>query len=144
MKKKRFPIDGAFTLVELMVVIVIIGILATTVAWRLWGYVNEAKVKKAMLDIKQISEGLELWRLDHDRYPTAQEGLEVLAERTEKHPDGIMSEIPLDPWGNEYQYKIPGTYGSYDLICYGRDGKEGGEGWDVDIVSWDLSRRGRQ
>ena len=129
----------AMTLVELMVVVVILGILATTVTISVRDYLITGKQSAAKQEVSQIVAALELYYLEHDRYPTNEEGLAILQEKTEQHPDGVLRGGDLnDPWGHPYQYVYPGINGVFDLICYGADGMEGGRGADRDIASWEL------
>jgi len=128
-----------FSLVELMVVIVIIGLLATTVTISVRGYLVKGKQTAAKQEIAQIMAGLDLFFMEHDRYPTNDEGLAILKTPTEQHPDGVLRGGDLlDPWGRPYEYVFPGIHGTFDLVSYGADGIEGGAGGDADIVSWDL------
>ncbi|MGQ9637443.1 MAG: type II secretion system major pseudopilin GspG [Thermodesulfobacteriota bacterium] len=142
---KREEKNRGFTLVEILVVIIIIGLLAALVGPRLFGKVGVAKQKAAKAQIELFGTALDAFRLDIGRYPTTEEGLKALREKpsdVEKW-DGpyIPKEIPLDPWGRPYVYRSPGEHGEYDLISYGRDGVEGGQGEDEDIVSWkDIGR----
>ena len=132
--------ENGFTLIEIMVVVIIIGLLAALVGPRLFGKVSSAKQKAAKAQIELFGTALDTFRLDVGRYPTTQEGLKALREQ----PSGVEGwqgpylpkEIPLDPWGRPYVFKSPGEHGDYDLISYGRDGVQGGEGEDEDIVSW--------
>jgi len=127
----------AFTLVELMVVVVILGILATTVTIAVRDYLVTGKQSAAKQEIAQIVAALELFYIEKDRYPRNEEGLAVLFERSDKHPDGLLRGKDLnDPWGNPYEYVYPGVHGSFDLVSYGSDGAEGGNGADEDISSW--------
>ncbi|MEW6252158.1 MAG: type II secretion system major pseudopilin GspG [Planctomycetota bacterium] len=129
----------ALTLVELMVVVVILGILATTVTISVRDYVITGKQNAAKQELSQLVSALELYYLENGRYPTNDEGLAVLLARTEKHPDGLLRGGDVnDPWGHPYQYVCPGLHGSFDLVCYGADGREGGTGADADIASWDM------
>lgn len=141
MKKGQAKRKG-FTLIEILVVVTIIGILASLVAWRLFGYLGEAKVKKAMADIRDLSSALDLYRLSHGEYPGVEKGLKALTEKSAKNPQGIIAAVPRDPWGREYEYVYPGKQGPFDIICYGKDGREGGEGEDADITSWNLTEIG--
>ena len=125
---------------ELVVVIIIIGLLAAFVAPKFFGKVSEAKQKSAKAQIELFGTALDSLRLDVGRYPTTDEGLKALREK----PSGmdkwkgpyLPKEIPKDPWDNPYLYKCPGDNGEYDLISYGLDKAEGGDGENQDIVSW--------
>ncbi|MCX5913143.1 MAG: type II secretion system major pseudopilin GspG [Deltaproteobacteria bacterium] len=129
-----------FTLMELLVVIIIIGVLAALVGPKFFGRVDEAKQKAAKAQIELFGTALDGLRLDAGRYPTTEEGLKALREK----PAGmdnwkgpyLPKEIPLDPWGSPYVYKSPGDHGDFDLISFGKDKTEGGEGETRDIVSW--------
>jgi general secretion pathway protein G len=133
------PRYRALTLVELMVVIVILGILATTVTVTVRDHLVTGKQNAAKQEMSQISTALELFYMENNRYPTNDEGLGVLLEHNERHPDGLLHGGDLDdPWGRPYQYVYPGLHGTFDLVCYGADGAEGGSGADADIQSWNM------
>lgn len=140
--QKRFLISnaGGFTLVELLVVMVIIGLLATLVAPGLFKQFGKGQHEAAKAQVASIEQGLDKFRLDTGRYPNTQEGLNALVTNPgiEKW-DGpyVKNSILLDPWKRPYQYQSPGTRGEYDLFSYGRDGSPGGEGQDKDITSWE-------
>lgn len=136
MKRTNKRASG-FSLVELMVVVVILGILATVVTVRVMQYLSRARTEKARVQMREIMKALELYKglESTGGYP---ESLENLTEKTEQHPDGLLGVIPKDPWGNEYEY-VNDTEHGFDLITYGRDGQEGGEGEDADIFSWELA-----
>jgi len=122
-----------------MVVIVILGILATTVTVSVRDYLITGKQNAAKQEMAQITSGLELFYMENNRYPTNDEGLALLLERTERHPDGLLRGGDLnDPWNHPYQYVCPGLHGSFDLVCHGADGLEGGTGASADINSWEM------
>lgn len=138
---KRSPDSfRGFTLIELLMVMVIIGLLAAIVAPRFMGKVSKAKLQAAQAQIELFGAALDAYRLDVGRYPTTEQGLAALRVGPDdaSNWDGpyLKKTIPLDPWKNAYVYKCPGDYGEYDIISYGADGKDGGEGEDKDIVSW--------
>ena len=133
-----------FTLIEIMVVVVILGILAAMVAPKILSRPDQAKVTVARSDIDTVSQALELFRLDNGFYPTMDQGLEALVAKPTvppeaKHwnPEGYLKKIPVDPWGNPYLYLHPGNHGRFDLFSHGANGREGGEGLDADIGNWD-------
>jgi len=138
--EKRLKGLEGFTLIELLVVMIILGLLASLVGPRLFGKVDKAKQQTAQAQIELLSTALASFRLDIGRFPTEEEGLNSLVERPSNLQkwDGsyLAKEIPKDPWGNDYIYKMPGEHGPYDLMSYGMDGVSGGEGNDLDIVSW--------
>ena len=128
------------TLIEVLVVMVIIALFATIVGQRLFSRVDDATQTTARAQISEFEGVLGLFRLDVGRFPTNQEGLRALRVPPAgvENWDGpyLVRDVPLDPWGNPYQYRYPGTHGDYDILSYGRDGREGGEGVDADVVSW--------
>jgi general secretion pathway protein G len=140
MEEKAERRERGFTLVEILVVIIIIGLLAALVGPKLFGKVSGAKLKAAKAQIELFGTALDAFRLDVGRYPTAEEGLNALREK----PSGaeawqgpyLPKEIPSDPWSRPYVYKSPGEHGDYDLVSLGLDGAEGGEGENQDVVSW--------
>ena len=137
-RKKRG--QKGFTLIELLIVMVILGLLAALVGPRMFGRVGTAKQKAAEAQISLFGTALDTYRLDVGRYPTTAQGLQALREKPDDTPnwDGpyLPREIPLDPWGNSYEYRSPGDHGDYDLFSLGADGRPGGEGEDADVVSW--------
>ena len=137
--------QGGFTLIEIMVVVVILGILAALVVPQVMNRPDQAKVTVAKGDIKAIGAALDMYKLDNYAYPSTQQGLDALVEKPGGNPqpknwnrDGYLKRVPKDPWGNEYQYLSPGTQGQYDLYSYGADGKQGGSDLNADIGNWDL------
>ena len=128
-----------FTLVELMVVIVIIGLLAGAVTVATRNYLIAGKQSVAKLEISNICQALDTYYAAYDRYPSNDEGLEILTRPSEKFAEGLLSKVPRDPWGHPYEYIQPGRNCPYEVICYGADGREGGEGVDQDLCSRDLN-----
>jgi general secretion pathway protein G len=140
----RTHADRGFTLIEIMVVIVILGILAALVVPRIIERPDEARVVAAKNDIAAIMAALKLYRLDNQRYPTTEQGLAALVIRPTTppappnwKPNGYLERLPKDPWGNPYQYLNPGLHGEIDVFSYGADGQPGGSGYDADVGSWD-------
>ena len=134
-----------FTLIEVMVVIVIIGILAALIVPKIMGRPDEASIIAAKQDIGSIMQALKLYRLDNMRYPTTEQGLQALVKTPVGAPiptnwkgNGYLERLPKDPWGNPYQYLQPGLHGEVDIMSLGADGAIGGEGGDADIGSWEL------
>ena len=144
--RKRLGNQG-FTLIELMVVLVILGILAGLIVPRIMGRPEEARRMKAKIQIQSMETALQLYKLDNGKYPTTEQGLQGLVEAPAAgelakswREGGYLEKgkVPKDPWGNEYIYLSPGTRGDFDLISYGPDGVAGGDGKDEDINNWDL------
>ncbi len=136
-----------FTLIEIIVVVMIIGLLAAVVAPRLIGRADEAKVTTTQNQIRNLETALKLFKLDNGFYPETEQGLDALVSqptvgREAKHyrEGGYLDSIPNDAWGNPYIYVSPGVEGDYDVISLGGDGQEGGEGFDADITNWNISR----
>ena len=136
---------AGFTLIEIMVVIVILGILATLIIPKIMDRPDEARRTKAVLDIQSIGQALDLYRLDNHRYPTSEQGLQALVEKTQVEPvpprwrvGGYLNKLPQDPWSAPYIYLSPGLHGDYDLVSLGGDGELGGEAKGADIESWAL------
>lgn len=125
-----------FTLIEVLIVMIIIGLLASLVAPRLFTKVDKARINTAKAQIQLLCAAIDTYRLDMGKFPRS---LEELRRSTGPNWDGpyLPKEIPLDPWNNSYLYKYPGEHSDYDIISYGSDGKPGGEGNDKDIVSWE-------
>lgn len=139
------PRQHGFTLIEIMVVVVILGILATLVVPKIMGRPDEARAVAAKKDIASIMQALSLYRLDNSRYPSTEQGLQALVTPPTTEPipsnykaNGYLNKLPQDPWGTPYQFLSPGLNGEVDVISFGADGKPGGEGVNADIGSWEL------
>ena len=139
-RKKLISNRHGFTLIELLVVMVIIGLLAALVAPRLFPKLGKGKQAAAKAQIELLGQALDQYRLDIGSYPSTTEGLNALVT----NPGGdkwdgpyLKKNLPLDPWGNPYNYQCPGSHGEYDLYSLGRDNKPGGEGEDKDVASWE-------
>jgi len=134
--------ERGFTLIEIMVVVVIIGLLAAIVAPNLIGNIDRAAVTRARADIRTIDNALNLYRLDNFRYPSSDEGLQALVtnpgEAGAPNWKQYLRSVPSDPWNNDYGYASPGRQGDYEIYTFGADGQEGGEGINADIGSWNL------
>ena len=133
-----------FTLVEVLVVVVILGLLAALVAPKIVGHGEEAKRTAASVQIREIEQALEMYRLDNSMYPTTAQGLEALVNKPSSPPEprryregGYIRRLPVDPWGSVYIYRMPGDHAEFDLFSMGPDGEEGGEGTGRDITNWD-------
>ena len=135
-------LERGFTLIEIMVVVVIIGLLAAFVAPNLMGNVDTAQINRARQDIRNIETSLNLYRLDNFRYPSTVEGLEALVsnpgESVAPNWKQYLNRLPRDPWNNVYQYQNPGQRGEFDVFSFGADGQQGGEGINADIGNWAL------
>lgn len=133
-----------FTLIEIMVVVIILGILAAIVAPNVIGRIDDAQVTRVNQDIRGIENALKFYRLDNFAYPTSEQGLEALVNKPSDpniknwKPGGYLDRLPKDPWGNEYRYLNPGQNGEIDIYSFGRDNRPGGEGVDADIGNWTL------
>lgn len=129
-----------FNLLELLVVLVVLGLLAGIVAPKYFTQLGKSEVKVARAQIEGLVKALDLYRLDAGHYPTSEQGLNALVIRPEGEPKWggpyLQKTVPQDPWGRNYVYRSPGESGEYDLLSYGSDGQPGGEGNNVDIVSW--------
>ena len=140
--KLRAAGRGGFTLIEVMVVIVIIGLLAAMVVPNLFGIIGRAEVTRAKGDIRSIETALNVFRLDNFLYPTTEEGFEALVtnpgEAAARNWQPYLSSLPSDPWSNTYLYLYPGEQREFDVFSYGADGQEGGEDLNADIGNWNL------
>ena len=144
---KRKSNDRGFTLIEIMIVIVILGILAWQVVPRIMGKPEEARRLKARMDIASLETALKMYKLDNGVYPSTEQGLQALIEAPaigqlprKWRKGGYLEKgrVPLDPWENEFLYLSPGLHGDFDLIAYGNDGEPGGEEDNLDINNWEL------
>ena len=133
-----------FTLVEVLVVVVILGLLAALVAPKIVGQGEEAKRTATSVQIREIEQALEMYRLDNSMYPTTAQGLEALVNKPSTPPEprryrqgGYIRRLPVDPWGSQYVYRMPGDHAEFDLFSKGPDGEEGGEGAGKDISNWE-------
>lgn len=142
-QKSKQAYEAGFTLVEVMVVMVIIGLLATFVVLNVTPARDQASVTKAQADIRLLEQALEMYRLDLTDYPSQSAGLEALRNvpTDARNPSryrqgGYVRSLPKDPWGRDYNYRYPGQNTIVDVFSYGADGEEGGEGLDADITNW--------
>jgi len=132
--------EKGFTLIEMLIVMVILGLLAALVGPRMFGKVGKSRQKAAKAQISLFETTLDTYRLDTSRYPTTEQGLQALRTK----PGGVErwdgpylpKDVPVDPWGHAYQYRSPGEHGEYDIISFGADGTSGGEGENEDVVNW--------
>jgi general secretion pathway protein G len=151
MKKERFchitTDRRGFTLIELMVVLVILGVLAGLIVPRIMNRPEEARRTKAKVQIQSLETALKLYNIDNGNYPTTEQGLQALVEAPSSgtlpshwREGGYLEKgkVPKDPWGNDYVYLCPGLYGDFDITSYGADGAPGGEGKNEDINSWEI------
>jgi general secretion pathway protein G len=137
----RRLVQAGFTLIELMVVLVIIGVLAALIVPNVLDRADDARVTAAKTDVNNIMQALKLYKLDNQRYPTTEQGLQALLQRPATAPippnwKPYLEKLPQDPWGHPYQYLNPGVKGEIDVMSLGADGQPGGEGKDADIGSW--------
>ncbi len=132
--------ERGFTLIELLIVMVILGLLAALVGPRMFGKTGKAKQKAAKAQISLFETAVDTYRLDVGKFPTTEQGLQALREKPQDQPkwDGpyLPKQVPLDPWGNPYEYRSPSEHGDYEIVSYGADGASGGEGEDSDVVNW--------
>lgn len=143
--------EGGFTLIEIMVVVVIIGLLAAIIVPQVIDRVDEARVAKARQDIQGLETALTMYRLDNSKYPTTDQGLKALSVQPTDpsihhwRPGGYIQRVSKDPWGADYQYVYPGTHGKeYDLYSFGADGQPGGDGINADIGNWSDDQQQQQ
>jgi general secretion pathway protein G len=138
--KRHSATESGITLIEILVVMVIIALFATIVGTRVGRNVGKARQITAKSQISEYESALDQFKLDVGRYPSAEEGLQALRTKPADAAnwDGpyLKKDLPMDPWGRPYVYTFPGTHGDFDLMSYGADGREGGEGDNADIVSW--------
>jgi len=142
---KQYHKQAGFTLIEIMIVVVILGILASIVVPNIMDSPNEARIVKAKQDIRTLEGALYLYKLDNFNFPTTDQGLDALVNKPAGEPEpknwkkkGYMKKIPKDPWGNEYLFLSPGANGEIDIFSYGADGRNGGEEASEDIGNWML------
>lgn len=139
---RRKRSEAGFTLVELMVVIVIIGLLATVVAINVLPSQDRAMLEKTKADIAVLEQAVESYRLDNFSFPRSEDGLQALVaapvgvDPQRYREGGYIRRLPEDPWGNPYQYAAPGEHGAFDIYSFGADGRKGGEGKDADLGNW--------
>lgn len=138
--------NNGFTLLEIIIVVVILGILAAFIVPNIMGKPDQAKVVAAKNDVRTLVSALKMYRLDNGRYPTTDQGLKALVEKPTSgdipsnwQKGGYIEHLPKDPWKTPYQYLNPGIHGDIDVFSFGADGKPGGEGYDADIGNWDDS-----
>jgi general secretion pathway protein G len=137
--------ERGYTLIEIMVVVIIIGLLAAIVAPNVIGRVDDAQLEKARADIHNLESAMRLYRLDNFAYPTSEQGIEALVTKPNDpnvrnwNAGGYIGRLPNDPWGNPYLYLNPGNNGEIDIYTLGRDGRPGGEGIDADLGNWNIA-----
>jgi len=130
--------EDGFSLIELMVVIVIMGLLTTVVIVNVMPSQDRAMVEKSRADIRSVEQAVEMYRMDNLHYPTMEKGLDILTDAAGSayRTEAYIKSLPKDPWGNDYQYLIPGNHGPFDIFSFGADGRLGGEGLERDIGNW--------
>ena len=131
---------SGFTLVELMVVLVILAMLSGVVTVSIRTYLLRSKQSVAKIEISKMVQATDTYFATLDRYPSNAEGLAILAAQTEDFPEGILTFVPSDPWGNSYEYRSPGAESEYEIVCFGADKREGGTGANKDITSMELAK----
>ena len=139
--KPRSALNRGFTLIELMVVLVIIGVLAALIVPNVLERADDARATAARTDVNNLMQALKMYRLDNQRYPTSEQGLQALVQKPTVGPPPphwkpYLDKLPNDPWGRPYQYLSPGVKGEVDVMSFGADGQQGGEGKNADIGSW--------
>jgi len=142
MKSSYNRVENGFTLLELLVVLGIIALLAGIVGPQVMKHLSESKTKAARVQVEDLSAALDMYKLDAGKYPTTEQGLSALVEKPadSKHWNGPYlrkDKVPQDPWNQDYHYTSPGQHGKFDLYSYGADDKQGGEGEDQDLNSWE-------
>jgi general secretion pathway protein G len=146
-KTGNSPAETGFTLLEIIVVVFILSLLVAIVAPKIMGRTDDAKIADAKVQIRNFETALKLYKMDNGDYPDTQQGLDALIEKPtsgeipNRYREGGYLEqkkIPFDPWGNQYVYVSPGVNGDFDIMSYGADGREGGQGKDADIANWDM------
>jgi len=144
--RNKFSLQAGFTLIEIMVVVVILGILISFAALNILDEPDKARVVAAKNDIRTLTNALKLYRLDNGNYPTTEQGLIALVQKPSSgraprnyKPGGYLDKLPADPWGAPYQFLSPGVHGEIDIFTYGADNQPGGEGWDADIGNWNMN-----
>jgi general secretion pathway protein G len=141
MTHRKYRTGRGFTLIELMVVLVIIGVLAALIVPNVLDRADDARVTAARTDVNNLMQALKLYRLDNQRYPTAEQGLDALLHKPTGGPAPpnwrpYLDKLPNDPWGRPYQYLNPGVKGEIDVFSFGADGTAGGDGRNADVGSW--------
>lgn len=148
MNRKTIGTQRGFSLIEVLVVLVILGLLVSIIAPNVLGRADEARTQKVFADFSAIETALRMYRLDNFDYPTTEQGLRALVERPTLEPQprnwksgGYLESLPVDPWGNPYLYLSPGQNGAYDIFSLGADGVRGGEGQNSDLGNWQANNR---
>jgi general secretion pathway protein G len=142
LRSVRYLLSSGFTLIELMVVLVIIGVLAALIVPNVLDRADDARVTAARTDVNNLMQALKLYKLDNQRYPTSAQGLQALLTKPGEGPVPVnwkhyLDKLPNDPWGRAYQYLNPGVHGEVDVLSFGADGQPGGEGKNADVGSWE-------